>query len=107
MAEMRRLPDNASLSQVAKRIREIVRRVGAIAYTDHAREEMAKDALTEPDILNVLKGCAVTERQGPRKYRAQGRTEAGESVEVILILYRDESGLLVCTVWKAVKGVKR
>ena len=107
MAEGRLDVSKASLAQIAKLVHELARAGGAVGFRDHAREEMKKDDLTEVDVLTVLKGCAVVERQGERKFRAEGSTESGERVTVILVLFRDRTGLLVWTVWKIVKGAKR
>lgn len=95
-----RLPANAPLAQVARRIREMVKAGREVVFSSHALDEMRADKLTIDDVRTVLSGCAVVERQGAPKFRAEGGTVDGERVAVVLRIFEDETDLFIITVWK-------
>lgn len=55
--------------QAAKKLIKAILAEGAVNFTKHAREEMAKDKLTEIDVVNVLREA--------RWNLASGRTAHG------------------------------
>jgi hypothetical protein len=96
-----------SWADVAGYVRKAVES-GKTRFTRHAMEEMKADGLTVVDIGNVLRGCAITEmtgrdvRRGNSKYRAEGSTEDGARVAVIVAVAEDfgDEAIPIVTVWR-------
>lgn len=79
-----------------KLIRSIVA-AGNVVFTRHARDEMAKDALTEDDIMNTLRGGWVEPGEwenGSWRYRVCTHRI------VAVVAFRSESEQVVVTAWR-------
>ncbi|MDI7269173.1 MAG: DUF4258 domain-containing protein [Myxococcota bacterium] len=83
----------------AKRVlRDAIGPGGELAFTTHARREMAKDGLESTDVTNVLRGGIVDEPEwenGAWRYRVRTRR-----IAVIVELRSDKSAVVV-TAWRA------
>jgi hypothetical protein len=77
-------------------IREILQN-GAVVFSRHAEEEMAKDNLTMVDVTNVLRGGVVDPgelEKGSWRYRVRtGRI-------AVIVAFRSETELRVVTAWR-------
>lgn len=70
---------------------------GSVRFSRHALEEMEKDALSEIDITNVLRGGAVDPAEfenGSWRYRVRTQRIA------VVIAFRSEESLVVVTAWR-------
>jgi hypothetical protein len=80
--------------------RKLIRAIladGAVNFSKHARDEMAKDRLAEIDIVNVLRGGIVAPGEWEHgSWRYQVRT----SRMVTVVAFRSESMLVVVTAWR-------
>lgn len=80
-----------------KRISAILKG-GRFTLSRHAREEMAKDNLTEVDVVNVLRGGHITEPAeevgGTWRYRVHTNTIWA------VVAFRGETELVVVTAWR-------
>ena len=77
-------------------IREILEN-GGVIFSAHALEEMAKDDLSEIDIVNVLRGAMPSPGEyenGSWRYRVATPTMA------IIVAFRSEEKLVVVTAWR-------
>lgn len=84
----------------AHRLARTILTTGAVTFSQHARDEMAKDKLVDVDITNVLRGgyCESHDLiQGTWRYRV--RTPK----IVVVIAFRSETELCVVTAWRVVK----
>lgn len=73
---------------------------GTVAFSQHAIEEMAKDRLTDRDVINVLRGgyCESSEfERGSWRYRMRTRQI------VCPIAFRSETELVVITAWRVIR----
>lgn len=90
-------PKDALSPQDAKaRVLHILRD-GIVAWTKHARAEMAADALTESDCMNVLRGGWVDRVELTRetwRYRVVTQRMA------VVIAFRSGAELVVVTAWR-------
>lgn len=97
-----------SLPNAAARIRAFVRAGGKIRFTMHARKEMLKDEVNEPDVRYGLRSCSVVScelRGGQWRCTCRCHTRAGDCIEVPAVLEEpEESGkestLTVISVFK-------
>ncbi len=70
---------------------------GAVNFTKHARDEMAKDRLVEIDVVNVLRGGKVEPGEwenGSWRYRVRTSRMA------VVVAFRSETVLVVVTAWR-------
>lgn len=86
----------------AARARRVVRQIvdrGRIAFSRHARQEMARDEITFAAVLGVLR-AGIPEpaefREGSWRYRVRGRDGA-----VVVVALRSEEELVIVTAWRA------
>jgi hypothetical protein len=82
---------------VARRLIRSILAVGSVRFSRHALEEMAKDALAEVDIVNVLRGGVVDPGElenGSWRYRARTQPIA------VIASFRSETSLVVVTAWR-------
>jgi hypothetical protein len=78
-------------------VKRIVRE-GDIAWSEHARKEMAKDNLDMGDCLNVLRAGAVSEP--PDLERGTWRYRVHTSRICVVVAFRSETELAVVTAWR-------
>jgi len=101
MADGAEEPLEEPLSQPdAEKLAKQIVRTGSVAYSQHARDEMAKDDLTAIDIENVLRGGYCDDRElknGSWRYRM--RTQRIVSP----ICFRSRAELVVVTAWRVVR----
>ena len=70
---------------------------GVVEFSNHAREEMKKDNLSELDIVNVLRGGW----PGPGELeRGSWRYRVSTSSITVVVAFRNESWLVVVTAWR-------
>ena len=70
---------------------------GTVAYSRHAREELAKDRLTAVDAVNVLRGGVVEPAElenGSWRYRVR------TARMFVVIAFRSEEELVIVTAWR-------
>ena len=70
---------------------------GTLGFSKHALEEMAKDALTEVDVRNVLRGGTAREGElisGTWRYRVETKRIA------VVITFRSDTWSVVVTAWR-------
>jgi len=83
--------------------KRLVRRIlesGVTTFSQHAREEMAKDRLTDVEVLRVLRSgtCERSDwERGTWRYRM--RTQQ----IVVVVAFRSEHALRVVTAWRVVR----
>jgi hypothetical protein len=68
-----------------------------VRFSGHALDEMRKDGLTTPDVLNILRsGVAETPEleHGTWRYRVRGRAA------YVVVAFRSEQSLVIVTVWR-------
>jgi hypothetical protein len=71
---------------------------GELAFTTHARREMAKDGLESTDVTNVLRGGVVEEAEWENgAWRHRVRTQR----IVVVVEFRGEKSAVVVTAWRA------
>jgi len=81
----------------AKRLIGRILQDGIVSFSNHALDEMAKDALTTLDVQNVLRGGVVEfAEEVKRSWRYRVRTPQMTAV----IAFRDERSLVVVTAWR-------
>jgi hypothetical protein len=75
-----------------------IARDGYVAWTGHARREMAADGLSTLDCQNVMRCGAVTEpadlEKGSWRYRIHTQRMC------VVVVFRSETELAVVTVWR-------
>ena len=82
------------------RARQLIRNIvstGAVSFTGHALEEIAKDDLTTVDCTNVLRAGVVEPAEfesGSWRYRV--RTDR----IYVVVTFRSETRLVVVTAWR-------
>lgn len=80
------------------RLAKVALKGGSISFSQHARDEMEKDRLTDVDIANVIRGgfCEGAGEliQGSWRYRM--RTQR----IVVVIAFRSDVDLRVVTAWR-------
>lgn len=88
--------DNATMCQL---VRTIVK-TGSVAFSPHARKELAKDDFTTADALNMLLGgrpradeCGHL-RDGTYRYRLHTARMC------VVVAFRSETELVVVTAWR-------
>jgi hypothetical protein len=82
---------------VVRRVIGNILAVGTVRFSKHALDEMSKDGMTTPDVLNVLRSgvVEVPELQtGTWRYRIRTR-EA-----YVVIAFRSELSLVIVTAWR-------
>lgn len=93
------LPEPLSPPDAKRLILEILQ-TGTVSFSNHARREMAKDALTAVDCVNVLRGGVVEPpewEQGSWRYRVwAGRV-------TVVVVFRSALALVVVTAWRSVR----
>ena len=70
---------------------------GSVEFRPHARREMAKDAITEAEVLEVLRGGVVEPAEwenGEWRYRARRTTV------YVVVTFLAETHTAVVTAWK-------
>lgn len=71
--------------------------VGVTRFSSHALEEMRKDGMTTPDVLNILRSGVVEAPElehGTWRYRVRGRAA------YVVVAFRSELSLVVVTAWR-------
>jgi hypothetical protein len=87
-------PYPAAIAQ--KHVREAMLR-GNLAFSRHARAEMAKDKLLAPDMLNVLRaGWCVSSELENGTYRYRFKTNR----IVVMVAFRGKQHAVVVTTWR-------
>lgn len=84
----------------AHEVRQLVQAIcatGSVHFSKHACEEMAKDALSELDVRNVLRGG--TAREGELE-NGSWRYRVDTSRIVVVIAFRSPTRLVVVTAWR-------
>lgn len=80
-----------------KKVIERILANGSVIFSKHAKVEMAKDGLTAPDIVNVLRG-GVSEpwefEGGSYRYRMTTKRMC------VVVAIRSEAELIVVTAWR-------
>lgn len=83
--------------------RELLRSIvvnGSVTFSQHARQEMAKDRLGEVDALNALRGGVVEPAElenGSWRYRVRtGRM-------FFVVAFRNETQVVVVTAWRLMR----
>ena len=61
----------------ARKLISVIREVGRVAFSKHAREEMAKDGLTTLDVDSVLRGVSSIPRSARRDPGDTGSGQTG------------------------------
>lgn len=93
------LPDPLSPSEAKRLILEILR-TGTVSFSNHARQEMAKDNLTAVEVVNVLRSGVVKPPEwehGAWRYRVRsGRI-------TVVIVFRSTLALVVVTAWRSAR----
>lgn len=71
---------------------------GAVTFTKHARDEMAKDDMVETDVINVLRNGTLTEAGElvVESWRYRLHTERFG----VVVAFRSTSELVVVTAWR-------
>lgn len=81
----------------AKRLIGRILKTGIVTFSDHALDEMEKDALTTVDAANVLRGGVVEfSEEVKRTWRYRVRT----SRMTFVVAFRSEDVLSVVTAWR-------
>ncbi|MGH7104421.1 MAG: DUF4258 domain-containing protein [Acetobacteraceae bacterium] len=77
-----------------------------IRFTGHARQEMAKDAITEPDAMQVPKHGRVTwiETKKEEQWHVEGRDVDGKSIRLVVVVYPEEAAVKVITAMELRRG---
>jgi len=82
------------------RVRKLVGKIldeGEVEFSGHALEEMAKDDLTELDVINVLRGG----RAEPGEFeRGTWRYRMLTSRICVVVAFRSDDWLVVVTAWR-------
>ena len=82
----------------AKRLILQILQTGTVSVSNHARREMARDALTTVDGVNVLRSGVVEPPEwedGSWRYRVRaGRV-------TVVVVFRSEQALVVVTAWRS------
>ena len=91
---MKRLGKN----EANKLLKKILNTGGAVAYTRHALEEMAKDKMTTVDVENVLRGGRIYEE--PEFVREGYRYRVHTEMFGVVVEFRSEKEALVVTAWR-------
>ena len=90
------LPDPLTPADAKRLILQILQ-TGTVSVSNHARREMARDALTTVDGVNVLRSGVVEPPEwegGSWRYRVR----AGR---VTVVVFRSEQALVVVTAWRS------
>lgn len=83
-------------ARARKLLREIIA-TGRLTYSNHAKEEMAKDGLTTQDMVNVLRAGIVEPAEfdkGSWRYRVKTNT-----ICVVVVLVSERHAVIVTT-WR-------
>ena len=82
----------------AKHLLLQILQTGTVSFSNHARREMARDALTTVDCVNVLRGGVVEPPEweyGSWRYRVRaGRV-------TVVVVFRSEQALVGVTAWRS------
>ncbi len=82
---------------VAQRLIRKILAAGQVSWSDHARDEIAKDKLSIPDCANVLRAGIVEEPEYDRgSWRYRVRTQR----IYVVISFRSETELSIVTAWR-------
>ena len=85
----------------AKRLLVAILDKGTIGFSKHARDEMAKDGLSDQDALNVLRGGVVQPGElehGSWRYRVR------TARMTFVVAFRSETEARVVTAWREKKS---
>lgn len=94
------MPDSTLAPAAARqRVRSILE-TGKVRFSEHSREEMAKDGLTEVDCINVLRAGVV---DPPDLINGSWRYRVRSNVIVVVIAFRSDTVLSVVTAWRTRK----
>ena len=83
--------------QVARRLIGSILTKGRVAFTRHAREEMAKDDLDAVDVTHVLRAGRV---QFPELEKGSWRYRVSTRQIFVVVAFRSQEELVVVTVWR-------
>lgn len=87
---------NVDAAKARKLLREILAS-GTLTFSDHAKKEMAKDKLTTPDVVNVLRAGVVEPSEFENgSWRHRVKTNA---ICVVVVLV-SEGEAVVVTAWR-------
>jgi hypothetical protein len=84
-------------SGAAGRLIRHILAVGVVRFSSHTLDEMRKDGLTTPDVLNILRSGVVEApelERGTWRYRMRGRAA------YVVVAFRSELSLIVVTTWR-------
>jgi uncharacterized protein DUF4258 len=82
---------------VVRRLLRAILPAGDLVFSRHALDEMRKDDLTAPDVVNVLRGGAVQPGEfenGSWRYRVMTQRIAA------VVAFRTETRAVVVTAWR-------
>ena len=81
----------------ARKLIRVIREVGRVAFSKHARDEMDKDALTTLDVDSVLRAGVVD----PAEYeRGSWRYRIRATRMTVVFAFRSEVELAIVTAWR-------
>ncbi len=81
----------------AKKLLASILEEGAVAFSKHARQEMAADSLNDQDVLNVLRGGVVEPAELVNdSWRYRVRT----SRMFVVVAFRSETEARIVTAWR-------
>jgi hypothetical protein len=93
------LPDPLSPPEAKRLIIEILQ-TGTVSFSNHARQEMAKDGLTAVEVVNVLRGGVV---EPPEWEHGSWRYRVRSGRITVVIMLRSALALVVVTAWRNVR----
>lgn len=84
-------------ARTAKRLIRGIIELGTVSFSDHALDEMANDALSTVDCVNVLRGGVVH----PGEFeRGSWRYRVSTARMCVVVAFRSEQELVVVTAWR-------
>lgn len=92
-------PDPLSPSEAKRLIIEILR-TGTVSFSNHARQEMAKDDLTAVEVVNVLRSGVV---ETPEWEHGSWRYRVRSGRITVVIVLRSALALVVVTAWRSTR----
>jgi hypothetical protein len=72
--------------------------VGAVDFTEHAREEMENDEFYDEDVINALVNADEALSESGNKWKVYGPSVSGDAMAVITLIVDDNKRLRVITV---------
>lgn len=81
----------------AKRILLTILQEGTVSFSRHARQEMAKDALTAVEVVQVLRSGVV---EAPEWEHGSWRYRVWTGRVTVVVVFRNAHALVVVTAWR-------